>query len=51
MAWDELEPWEQRNPRTPWMMGRGSGRLSETRNEESAWTEASVTYNAEVRSH
>lgn len=25
MAWDELEPWEQRNPRTPWMMSPSRG--------------------------
>lgn len=41
LAWNELEPWEQRNPRPPWMMklspgeGRGGGgRERKTLNRE-----------------
>ncbi len=50
MAWDELEPWEQRNPRNPWMMRRGRGGSSDTRNGEPRRTETSVSYKAEVSS-
>ena len=54
LAWDELEPWEQRHPRTPWMMpssrgGVGNRGRGEMRNEVAIRKGALAASNDKVR--